>query len=120
MNLQLEAPSVGLRAILVSREDLRLVGLDGGGLHLSRGGSVDCTTVVVHDSQHALQLRDADLIALNDGVEVRGSVDSHILNSWAESHTVVPMQQPRLPQISNGSRLRGLRQKLIFLILNGS
>ena len=105
VDLQLEAPSVGLRTLLVSGEGLRLVGLDGGSLHLSRGGGVgDTTIVVVHDSKRVLQLRDAGLIALDDGVKVRGSIGSHVLSSWAEPHALIPMQQPRFPLIDDGSR----------------
>jgi hypothetical protein len=41
---------------------------------------------------------------LNDGVELLGSVGSHVLTSWAEPHALIPMQQPRFPLIVDGSR----------------
>ena len=51
-------------------------------MHLSEGwGVVGATIVVVHDPKCVLHLRDAGIIALNGGVEVRGSVGSHALTS---------------------------------------
>ena len=67
-------------------------------------GVGDATIIAVHDPKRFLSLRYADLIALNDGVQVRGSVDSHVLTCRVKPHALIPIQQPRFLLIVDGSR----------------
>lgn len=121
VDVQLETPSVGPRSLLVSREGLWLVRLDRGDVHLSVGGGVGGCGGVGHRGRNdALQMCDAGLIPLDDGVDVLGSGIGHDLKSWGRT-PLIPMQQPRFPLIEDGSRvLARLSGKSCFLSLEAS